>query len=169
MHNHPGRCGRRAMWAPGSRFIALARQVDEPGPLSLWGRLAPTFERSLHRLSRRAMVLTPFPSPPRGENGEWLWSRGGSTSSPRFDPDTSPTARTPAAPSLVLAVADVIGLVRVSRSIRLRARREPSPRRRRRPCARRVRAPRAAPSSPLPTSPPYEGRTRGSSEHRLAT
>src|SRR5438132_8536023 len=43
-------------------------------------------------LTCRVRVLTVLPRPPRR-----LWSRGGSTSSPRSDHDTSPTARTPAA------------------------------------------------------------------------
>src|SRR5437870_2969967 len=36
--------------------------------------------------------------PSRGENAEWLWSPGSSTSSPRSHHVTSPTARTPATP-----------------------------------------------------------------------
>jgi hypothetical protein len=98
------RCGPRAMCAQARR-IALARQVDEPGPLALGRDSLPLSSAHSHDLTCSIRVLTVFPSPPSGEDREEAWSRFLSSTSSVF-----------ASLALVSSVATRIGVYWVRRS-----------------------------------------------------
>lgn len=74
------RCGRHALEQPG-------HEMPERSASTSFKRAGPDPERSPIRSDLERPGSYSVPSHPRGENGEWSWSRRGSTRALRTDPE----------------------------------------------------------------------------------